>query len=181
MSTVIPNCVLETCSQGQTVNLVKPGDFFLTHGDTFWCKLIELGQALRFKGENKHWSFWTHCGIFKDSSGNIIETLGNGVVERNITYYQNYKYIVVHLNISDEDRQEMVNFAKSCIKDGYGWLTLLSIGFSLLTGTKFSFGFDGEEICSGLVTRSLERTSFIPSRDASHITPADLAKAFGVA
>ena len=41
-------------------------------------------------------------------------------------------------------------------------------------------GFAGQLICSGLVARALERTSVIFEEEPSHVTPAGLAKLFGV-
>jgi hypothetical protein len=55
-----------------------------------------------------------------------------------------------------------------------------SIGISLLTGLRFSFGFDGQQICSGLVARALERSDHIFERSPSHILPADLAFLFDI-
>jgi hypothetical protein len=49
-----------------------------------------------------------------------------------------------------------------------------------LTGCKFTFGVDGQVICSGLVARCLERTSIIFPGAAGNVSPADLAKQFGV-
>lgn len=172
---------LEVCKIGEQSSTVKPGDFFLVHGDNVFSRLIQFGQSLRFKGEDKHFTYWTHAGMFLNELGDIIEAEGVGVAENHISYYKDQKYVIVHINASDADRQEMVDFVKSCSGDQYGWGTIASIGLSLLTGLKFSFGFDGQEICSGLVCRALERTSFIPKTDASHTTPADLAKAFFVA
>lgn len=177
----IIECELEVCKAGEQSSTIKPGDFFLVHGDNFYSKLIEFGQAIRFRGNDKHFTYWTHAGLFLTELGDIIEAEGMGVMENHINYYKDYKYVVVHINASDSDREEMIQFAKSCVGDQYGWGTIASIGISLLTGLKFSFGFDGQEICSGLVCRALERTSFIPKTDASHTTPADLAKAFFVA
>src|SRR5262249_25849934 len=78
------------------------------------------------------------------------------------------------------DRQQVVEFAKKSLHQKYGWFTILSIGLSLLTGGKFTFGFDDQSICSGLVARSLERTNAIFNRTPSHIMPADLAMYFTV-
>jgi hypothetical protein len=59
-------------------------------------------------------------------------------------------------------------------------MNIVSIALSLITGGKFTFGFDGQAICSGLVARALERTNAIFNRDPEHIMPADLAKYFNV-
>ena len=83
---------------------------------------------------------------------------------------------MVRTDAEPPDREEAVGFAISCKHQEYGYLTIASIGLSLLTGTKFQFGFDGEYICSGLVARAMERTKAIFKRESSHIMPADLAK-----
>jgi len=48
------------------------------------------------------------------------------------------------------------------------------------TGAKFTFGIEGQMICSGLVARSQERTHAIFNRTPSHVMPADLAKYYQV-
>jgi hypothetical protein len=58
-------------------------------------------------------------------------------------------------------------------------VTIVSIALALLVGTKFSFGFAGQKICSGLVARALERTPAIFESEPSNIMPADLAQLYG--
>src|SRR5688500_20378531 len=48
-------------------------------------------------------------------------------------------------------------FARHCVSTPYGFLTILSLALTLLTGAKINFGQDGSSICSGLVARSEER------------------------
>lgn len=176
----IPIQSIEHCLPGQMPQqAINPGDFFLVHGDTWISRVIQFGQSLRFR--NSPFNYWTHAGLFTDTDGNIIEALGTGVTERHINYYKNEKYIIVHIYASDEDRMEAVRFAQACLNQQYGWITIASIALSLLSGLRFSFGFDGQEICSGLVARSLERTPAIFPRDPSHIMPADLASYYVVA
>lgn len=180
MQTKQLECIVEMCSIGQQSSTIRGGDFFLVHGDNSFSKLIQLGQTLRFHGADKQYAYWTHTGMFLNNSGDIIEADGMGVTENNISYYKDQKYIIVHVSMSEEDREEVVDFAKSCLGEQYGWVTILAIGISLLTGLKFSFGFSAQAICSGLVTRALERSSFIPNRDPESAMPADLAKWFNV-
>jgi hypothetical protein len=83
-----------------------------------------------------------------------------------------------------------VAFAEASVGDPYGWLTIVSIGLTLVTGAKFNFNVDGQQICSGLVSRAEERTGVIfedsasagpkDLREPSHIMPADLAKYYDV-
>jgi len=162
--------------QGQTDTDFKPGDFILTTKDGLYSSLIRFGQAFRFRGKDKQFAKYTHAAVIINPEGDIIEALSQGIVKANIQDYSPQEYLHIAINASDEDRTEMIGFVKSCIGETYGWATIASIAFSLLTGLKFSFGFDGQEICSGLVARSLERSTAIFPRDASHIMPADLAK-----
>lgn len=115
-----------------------------------------------------------------DNQGSIIEALGRGISQSHISDYKPTEYYVVHIDATEADRQEAVTFARACLGQRYGWLTLVSIALSLLTGTKLSFGFDGQQICSGLVARSLERTTAIFLPEASHIMPAYLAQYYKV-
>jgi len=74
----------------------------------------------------------------------------------------------------------VANYAESQRNIAAGFLTIVSIGFGLLTGAKFTFDFEGQHICSGLVARALERTDAIFNRSPAHIMPADLAKYYQV-
>ena len=89
---------------------------------------------------------------------------------------------LVRIDASDADRAEVVAFAEwaADARDPYDWLTIASITLSVLTGSKLAFFVDGEFICSGLVARALERTTATFNLDPVHITPADLAKYYGV-
>jgi len=163
--------------------LARPGDFILTHSSGWYGTLIRFGEALRYRGADTVFAHWSHAAIFVDESGEIIEALGGGVQKRNISVYDETEYVVVHLpeGTSALDRQHAVEFADFCLHDPYGWLTIVSIALCLLTGAKFSFGVDGQQICSALVARCLERIGEIFSEDDPwHLIPADLAKHFDV-
>ena len=160
-----------------------PGDFILTHGRAWTSKLIRFGQRLRFRGDDAKYARWNHAAIFVDERGDLVEALGGGVKRRNVSVYRDTEYTVVRIDTivqSDADRQQVVRFAEWSRGQRYGFVTIGSIAYGLLTGGKFTFGFDGQHICSGLVARALERTGAIFNRAPSHIMPADLAKYFQV-
>jgi uncharacterized protein YycO len=158
----------------------RAGDFVLTHGNAWTSRLIRIGESLRYHGEDSKYAFWNHALIFVDDEGSIVEALGSGVQKRNIRVYKNTERTLVRISASDEDRREARDFAEWCVGQPYGYLTLVSIAFTLITGGKFSFSIDGQEICSGLVSRALERTTLIFPQDPAHTMPADLAKMFQV-
>jgi hypothetical protein len=172
---------VQSFGPGEQVVNPCPGDFILTHGTSWTSRMIRFGQTLRYRGPDKIFTRWNHAAIFTNEEGDIIEALGGGVQQRNISVYRQTEYHVVHLeNVVDINRTHEVEFGQACLKDHYGWLTILSIALSLLTGSKLGFGVDGQEICSALVARCLERTGEIFPTDPWHIMPADLAKYFNV-
>jgi uncharacterized protein YycO len=160
-----------------------PGDFILTHSSGIYGRVIRFGEALRYRGQDKVFAHWSHAAIFVDNDGNIIEALGGGVQKRNISVYHGTEYVVVHLPLitTPPDRDEAVKFADFCLNDAYGWLTIINVALCLLTGAKISFGVDGQQICSALVARCIERIGEIfTEAEPWHIMPADLAKHFDV-
>jgi len=170
-------------AQAATKPAARPGDFILTHSTGIYGGLIRFGEALRYRGANEVFAHWSHAAIFADESGNIIEALGGVVQTRNISVYEGTEYVVVHLPAatSPVDREQAVGFAEFCLNDPYGWLTIVSISLCLLTGTKLSVGVDGQQICSALVARSLERIGEIfTENEPWQLMPADLAKHFDV-
>lgn len=170
----------ERCQPGKEAINLKPGDFILTHGNAWTSKLIRIGQSLRFHGHNRKYAHWNHAAIIITKSGEIIEALGAGIKKQHISKYRPEDYYLVRIKASSEDRRQVVNFAMHSLDQKYGFATIASIAISLTTGLKLSFGFDGEQICSGLVARAMERTWAIFNKTPSHITPADLARYYDV-
>lgn len=160
----------------------KPGDFILTHGDFFASRLIRFGQKLRFTGQNRKYAWWSHAAIIINDNGDLIEALGSGVQQTNLAKYKPREYRIVQIDnyANPIDRKQIVNFAEWCKGEPYGLVIILSIAFNLLTGFKFTFGVEGQQICSGLVARALERTNLIFEYIPSHITPAYLAQKFNI-
>ncbi len=171
---------VERCGPGETVVDPEPGDFILTHGDAIISKIIRLGQRLRIHGTDGKYTHWNHAALIADTDGGVIEALGRGITRRDLSDYVGTEYHVVRIDAAKEDRAQAVAFAASCVGQPYAWFTIISISLSLLTGGKFSFGFEGQHICSGLVARALERTAAIFNRMPTHIMPADLAKYYDV-
>ncbi|MEX1358062.1 MAG: hypothetical protein WD981_05510 [Gaiellaceae bacterium] len=168
------------CGPGVTAPQFEPGDFLLTHGRAWTSRIIRFGQALRFRGEDAKYARWNHAAIVVDEQGDLVEALGAGVQKRHISVYDGTEYRLVRISASAADRRQAAAFALWCLDQPYAFVTIGSIALSLLTGAKFTFAFDGQQICSGLVARALERTDAIFNRTPSHIMPADLAKYFGV-
>lgn len=176
----VRGATVEHFGPGAEPDVTVPGDFVLTHGDAWTSKMIRFGQALRIHGEDKRYTYWNHAAMIVSSDGSIVEALGAGVKPGHLSQYKGTTYHIVHIDAAAPDRLQVASYAESQVNIPYGFLTIVSIAFGLITGAKFTFDFDGQHICSGLVARSLERTDAIFNRSPEHIMPADLAKYYGV-
>ncbi|HKW18710.1 MAG TPA: hypothetical protein VJO35_14480 [Terriglobales bacterium] len=163
--------------------MARAGDFLLTHSSGVYGQLIRFGERIRYRGAEKIFAHWSHAAIFVNDNGDIIEALGGGVQKRNISVYHNTEYVVVHLPriTAQADRDQAIAFAEYCLAEPYGWLTIVSIALTLLFGAKLNFGVDGQQICSALVARCLERIGTIfTENEPWQLMPADLAEHFHV-
>ena len=165
---------------GEEPILFNAGDFFLLRNTTFFSKLILFGQWLRYHGENRKYSRWSHCGTFLDSQGTIIEALSAAVTIDNISKYKDLTYYVVHTKLSASNKVQSVAAVKSFLKDTYGWISDLSIGFFFLTGIKLQFTVKNTINCSGLVSMGNWAAGIIVDGTPQLFAPADLASAFDV-
>ena len=167
---------------GEVAKVWKPGDFLLTHSSSLVGKIIRFGQRLRIHGDDVIYAHWSHAALVTSETGDLVEALGRGVSRSKASKYDGVEYHVIRTHATERDRFQAVEFASWSADNyqRYGFMTILSLAFTLTTGAKFSFYVDGTEICSGLVARALERTGAIFVRDPSHCTPADLAKHFEV-
>ncbi len=171
---------------GEEATEYLAGDFILTHGDAWTSKLIRFGQRLRIHGDDRKYTHWNHAALIVSDSGDLIEALGTGVTTTHISKYRPRELHLVRIDASAADRQQAVDFARWAAglagvpRQRYGFLTIASIAYTLLTGGKFTFAVEGEAICSGLVARAMERTGALFNRTPTHVMPADLAKYYDV-
>lgn len=173
---------VERYGPGETVPNPQPGDFILTHGNAWFNKCIHVGQRFRFRGADRKYTVWDHAALVVNEDGGLIEAAGPGVHRSTLADYHNIEYHLVRLGdlVGATDRAEAVAFAEWSLGEKYGWLTIVSISLGLLTGGRLTFGFEGQQVCSGLVARALERTPAIFDRNPEDIMPADLAKYYHV-
>ena len=165
---------------GAAVTRFDRGDFVLVAGTQFSSRLIRWGQKLRIHGADRTYVRWTHAALIVDTDGTLIEAVGTGVRRWHLDRYRDAEYVVVHVETSEENRDEVVRFAEWALstRAAYSRLQTVSMGLSMLTGSRLTFFIDGQFVCSGLVACALERTGAIFDRAAAHIAPADLAKYF---
>jgi hypothetical protein len=156
----------------------QPGDFLLVRGHSFYSRLIMFGERLRVHGGDRRFTWCSHAALVISPAGDMAEMLGRGAVRSSAAKYAADDYYLVRVDANPADIEHVLAFAGWVLahRARYGWLDVVSIAITMLTGAKFAFFIDGEYICSGFVARAMERTGAIFSRDPVHITPADLAK-----
>jgi hypothetical protein len=159
----------------------QPGDFVLVKSKTFQAKLIRFGQWIRFRGDDRRYIGWSHAAMIVGADGSLVEAVGTGVRRMNLSHYQDTEYAIVNIDalVEPPDRAEVVAFAEWCLDERYGYLTILSIALSMLTGSKLIFGIDSQNVCSGLVARARADARDLSTRVVAR-RARDLAKMFDV-
>ena len=157
----------------------EPGDLILTHNPYWTSRIIRFGQRLRYPAEA---AFYNHVAVAYDSRGTIVEALGGGVEKRHISAYEGTPYYVVKIGAGSGDRRQVVNFLDAVLEARwrYGYLTILSVALTLLTGYSLVFARSGTAICSGLASEALTRCGEVFEKPPAFMVPADLARHFGV-
>lgn len=159
----------------------QPGDFILCHRHDIFSRLIRFGEALRLSKTTRQYAYWNHTALVVDKQGTIVEALAKGVQVSHVSKYQHEQYTHVRVTHTTKiERENAVKFARSCVGDSYGFLTITSVALWSLVGGKFLVGLDGQEICSALVARALERFGCIFPKNPLRMTPSDLAEFFQV-
>jgi len=165
---------------GEAAQTFTRGDFILTHGNKMYDRLIHWAQGLKMHGDDRKYTRWNHAALIIDAAGTLVEANGDGVDCDSISKYTPTEYYLVHIEADDVERNNQVMFGKWAEGQRYGKLTICSVFLSLFFGSTIIFALQGQEICSGLVARALERAGYIFEQDPAHIMPADLAKYFEV-
>ncbi|HEX8982653.1 MAG TPA: hypothetical protein VF792_07785 [Ktedonobacterales bacterium] len=180
METSLEQTQIRRFGPGETTLDLLPGDFILTHGNSWLGRLIRVGERLRFRGPDRRYTRWNHAALLVDSDGGLIEADESGVHRAQISKYTAVEYYLVRIQASNDERTHAVQFAEWSLHQSFGWLNIISIALSLVTGIKLDLGLGSQETCSSLVARSLEHAGKIMETDPARAMPADLAKQYYV-
>lgn len=156
------------------------GDFILCRRPGFVSACIRIGQRIRFRGDDRKYARYTHAALVVGRDGELVEATAKGVERSHLVKFKDVPYTVVHTSTGHEDQNQILRFANRVVGERYGYATILCCAFGLVTGGTFTFGFQGQSICSGLVARAQERSGAFFDRDPCDIMPADLARYYKV-
>jgi hypothetical protein len=169
------------CGPGETISDPRPGDVILVRG-TGW-----LGKTIRFvvrmrcrRNGDRPFAHWSHAGIIVSPQGHLVEVVHAGVVLSRIEKYRDQEYHYVYLDLSAADRTRASRYAYSCLRQKYGRLSFVLFAFAVLLGDRFEVPDRGQQGCVALIVRALQRAGITFARRPTDMTPADLAKRFGV-
>ena len=169
------------CRPGETVSRRRPGDFILVR-DKGWLGLLIrcLVGNLRYRTPaDRPYTYWTHAALVVSSAGHMVEVNPRGVVTSHIRLYRDRDYHYVWLDLPDAGRSAAVQFARSCLGQKYSVRNFLLLTISAALGDRIRMPDSGHQ-CASLVVGALQRAGIPFDRKPNDMTPADLAKRFGV-
>jgi hypothetical protein len=103
----VANAGLDRLRPGSAPTSRTPGDFILTHGDSFVSKASQFGEKLRIHGDDRKFAWYNHAALVPAVNGEIVEALGRAVVASNAEDYLQKDYVVVHSGADPEDIEEI--------------------------------------------------------------------------
>jgi hypothetical protein len=169
------------CAPGGSITDPRPGDVVLIRG-TGW-----LGKAIRFfvrrrcrAVADRPFAHWSHAAIVVSPRGHLVEVVATGVVLSSLEKYRDQEFHYVHLDLSASDRTRAVRYAWSCLRQKYGRSGIVLLALAVLTGDWFEVPDRGQQGCVALIARALQCAGVRFARRPADMTPADLAKQFGV-
>lgn len=161
MTEPLPGDLLWTRSEGFVGSMIRFGERVKYHGwlKAIWLVLKSLVRLITFRHgppeayDDKSWG--NHIAVYV-GDGHVIEALARGLTLSPLTKYAtkvNYKLLplaAVKPDVTDADRQRVVDFAYGDLKDKfhYGWLGIASIVANTMTPSRVVVSWNGSMICS---------------------------------
>jgi hypothetical protein len=168
------------CAPGEDIAHPRPGDVILIRGRGWLGRIIRAVQRVRYRREEDHpFAYWSHAALVV-TPWHLIEVIHAGVIMGKIEKYRDHEYHYVYLELSESDRGKAVAFAYSCLRQKYGLSSFLLLAASVLLGDRFTVPDRGQHGCVALIVRALQRAGMAFEQRPNDMTPADLAKRFGV-
>lgn len=173
---------VERYGPGELAREFTPGDFILSHRRNPISALISFGEKRRFQGPDAGFAHWSHCALVVQHDGSVVEAETTGVRINPIARYRSGEYHLVRLGseLNPRGRDAAVTYANAQVGQAFGYFALIGAALYLVTGLPLHFMRRDHQICSGLVTRALQRGGLLKGLDPATTLPGDLAKAFGV-
>jgi hypothetical protein len=168
------------CRPGETIAQTRPGDIILVRHKHWLSLLIRCFVRMRHRApEERRYAYWSHAALVLNSAGYLVEVNSRGVVVSHIGQYRECDYHYVWLDLPEAGRRAAVQFARSCLKQKYSLRNFLLLAASIALGDRLRIPDSGQG-CVSLIARALQQAGVRFERKPTEMTPADLAKRFGV-
>jgi uncharacterized protein YycO len=168
------------CRPGETISHRRPGDFILVRDKGWLGLLIRCLVRIRYRTfEDRPYNYWSHAALVISSTGHMVEVNPRGVVISHIRLYRDRDYHYVSRDLPDAGRAAAVRFARSCLGQKYSVRNFLLLTANGMLGDRLRMPDSGHG-CVSLVVRALQEAGIRFDRKPTDMSPADLAKRFGV-
>ncbi|MGO9326888.1 MAG: hypothetical protein ACLQJ0_02080 [Steroidobacteraceae bacterium] len=168
------------CRPGDTIPHPRPGDIILVRHKDWLGLLIRCFGRIRYRApEDRPYTYWSHAALVVSYAGQLVEVNARGVVISHIRQYRARDYHYVWLDLPDAGRKAAIQFARSCLRQKYSLRNFLLLAASIALGDRLRTPESGHG-CVSLVARALQEAGIRFDRKPTDMTPADLAKRFGV-
>lgn len=190
MKLVVPNHQVSTWASGQPLDplatATDAGDLVLVRHHGAVPSAIRAAERIRKPRGVPRAEWNAYCrvnhacvALTRGPLVLVAQATGAGIVVTPLHEMGAYALAVVHLDMSDDQRAGVVDFAQDSVGTGYGFAQILADLVNAVTGLELSFGWGDRMVCSTASARAQERSSYIPDRSPDCITPAHLAWQFG--
>jgi uncharacterized protein YycO len=168
------------CRPGETISHRRPGDFILVRDKGWLGLLIRCLVRIRYRAlADRPYTYWSHAALVVSNAGHMVEVNPRGVVTSHIRLYRDRDYHYVCLDLPDAGRAAAVQFARSCVGQKYSVRNFLLLTANGVLGERIRMPDSGHQ-CASLVVGALQKAGLRFERKPNDMTPADLAKHFGV-
>jgi hypothetical protein len=168
------------CRPGETISRPRPGDIILVRHKDWLGLLIRCFGRIRYRAPaDRPYTYWSHVALIVSHAGQMVEVGARGVVVSHIRQYRDRDYHYVCLDLPDAGRKAAVQLARSCLRQKYSLRNFLLLAATIALGDRVRMPDSGHG-CVSLVARALQEAGIRFDRKPTDMTPADLAKRFGV-
>lgn len=172
--------------EGQHCTNPTDGDVILVRHIGDVATGISIGESILSKTTQKELRDFTwldHSAIIRNVGGVwMVSEMGpRGWEIRKLEDYRDVLYCVVNVEMTDVQRNALLEVDSSCHGATYGWWQYLPIVVDGLTGAKLNATWGDTMICSTHVSYCLMAAGFFPSIQPESVIPSHLARWFGAA
>jgi uncharacterized protein YycO len=168
------------CRPGETISHPRPGDIILVRDKGWLGWLIRCLVRIRFRTPaDRPYTYWSHAALVVSSGGHMVEVNPRGVAASHIRLYRGRDYHYIWLDLPDAGRTAAVRFARSRLGQKYSVRNFLLLTASAALGDRLRMPDSGHQ-CASLVVAALQEAGVRFDRKPTDMTPADLAKHFGI-